>query len=89
MSLVIDSKKNPGNRLVVVTINGKPIDKETYYTISSTTFIRNGGDGYDHLTKGENINHKDSGILLSMVFKEYLETHKTISPRLENRIVIL
>jgi 5'-nucleotidase/UDP-sugar diphosphatase len=87
--MVIDSKKNPGSRIQEITVHGNTIDNDRYYSVASTTFIRNGGDGYTSLTKGEAIENTDNGMLLSMLFKEYLEKNKVISTTVENRILIL
>ena len=87
--MTIDGQKNPGSRIQEIKVHGEKLDNDKFYTVASTTFIRNGGDGYTSLTRGEAIDGPDNGMLLSMIFKEHLEKNKVISSPVENRILIL
>jgi 5'-nucleotidase/UDP-sugar diphosphatase len=71
--MTIDPKKNPGSRIQEILFNGQFFDLDAYYTVSSTTFIRNGGDGYNSLKKGFDVENKENGMLLSMIFEEHLK----------------
>ena len=50
---VYDSRRPAGNRLMEVTIGGEVLDPEGRYTVASSAFLANGGDGYSMLAEGE------------------------------------
>jgi len=53
LQLTYDSTKPAMQRLISLTINGKtPIDTKTY-SVATTDFIANGGDGYKVFTEGK------------------------------------
>jgi len=46
MSYSFASKKPPFSRVESIRINGEQLDPEKYYTMATTEFIAEGGDGY-------------------------------------------
>lgn len=72
-----------------LTIDSKPVDPEKIYKIAVTSYMFNGGDGYDIL-KRRAINSHDTGVMLSNAIIEILKSsNKPISPVLDGRINIL
>lgn len=48
-----DSSKPIGQRVVVLTLNGKPIEDATVYHIATQSFLADGGDGFTTFTEGK------------------------------------
>jgi hypothetical protein len=67
-------------------INGVAIEPERDYSMVSTLFIRQGGDGYSSLKEGTSLSHARSGELLENLLKEYLAEHSEVAPKLDGRI---
>lgn len=66
MQLQYDSSAPPGLRVKSVEINGKPIDLRGSYSLATTDYIINGGDGYTSLMGDEIIDpYENTGILVS------------------------
>jgi 5'-nucleotidase len=47
-----DLSKPQGSRIVVITLDGKPIDPAARYRVSINNFLASGGDGFSVLTQG-------------------------------------
>jgi len=68
-----------GERILSVTINGKPLDPEKDYIVAGSTFLLGGGDSFDALTRGgkpENL-----GLIDIDAFIQYLQNNKDLTPR--------
>ena len=44
--VVVDTARKSGERVVSITIGGKPLDEKTYYSVAASDFFLRGGDGY-------------------------------------------
>jgi len=90
MSIKVDlHKEQICDRIVELKVNSQDVDLDKEYTIASTEFIRKGGDGYISLAKGTIIECPSNGTTLHSAVESYMKSHKILSPKLENRIVIL
>lgn len=49
MKLVFDGKAEAGNRVVSMTVDGKEIEMDEMYHVTTNVFTATGGDGYDML----------------------------------------
>lgn len=89
MKIVVDLKQPVGERIIDITVNGKPLDPEREYSITTTTFISIGGDGYFALQNGTLTNHPgNDATLLSDIISNYIKKHQPITPSIEGRIVV-
>ena len=68
-----------------VRINKKPLILDRVYSVATNDFIAKGGDGYA-LFKGKS--YSDTGFAISGALKNYISLRKTISPKVEGRIII-
>ncbi len=50
-----DSRRPAGERLQEVSVGGEPLDPDRLYTVASSQFLANGGDGYAMLAAGERV----------------------------------
>ena len=52
---IYDSRKPAGERLIEAKVGGEPLDPAKHYTVVSSAFLANGGDGYAMLAAGKSI----------------------------------
>jgi 5'-nucleotidase/UDP-sugar diphosphatase len=45
-AVIIDTARKPGERIVSIAVNGKPLDDKAYYSVAASDFFLRGGDGY-------------------------------------------
>lgn len=82
-------KSEVGSRVSNVTINGKPIQLETIYTVALPLYIKNGGDGFQMLKNTMGVVEIDSEKNIdSDIFIDYVKKIKVLNPKLEGRIVV-
>jgi len=72
-----DSRNQVGERLLEARVGGGPLDPNERYTVASSAFLANGGDGYSMLAAGKLI-HK-SPAALSQSFLDYFKTNGNVS----------
>lgn len=86
ISYVFDGSKPAGERLISVTKDGSPLDKEKYYKVATNDYLYNGGDGYEELKDAKIIS---VGGLLKDVLAEYIRSKGEISPKEDGRIKVI
>lgn len=76
-----------GNRVVDVLIDNKPLNENKIYTLGTTEYIANGGDGYNAFKLSRDIpNSLRVNPLLSEILIMYLQTTSNAVPSIEGRI---
>lgn len=89
MEYSYNPKNEVGSRVSNVTINGKPIELETIYTVALPLYIKNGGDGFQMLKNTMGVVEIDSEKNIdSDIFIDYVKKIKVLNPKLEGRIVV-
>lgn len=89
MKYSYNPKNEVGSRVSNVTINGKPIQLETIYTVALPLYIKNGGDGFQMLKNTMGVVEIDSEKNIdSDIFIDYVKKIKVLNPKLEGRIVV-
>jgi 2',3'-cyclic-nucleotide 2'-phosphodiesterase (5'-nucleotidase family) len=81
-----DASKPAGKRLVSITMDGKPLDKNQYYKVATNDYLYNGGDNYEEFFDAKLISR---GQLLKDVLVDYLKNKKEVAPELEGRIKVV
>jgi 2',3'-cyclic-nucleotide 2'-phosphodiesterase (5'-nucleotidase family) len=71
-----DSRKPIGSRLIEATVNGRPLDPKGRYTVASSAFLANGGDGYAMLAAGKPVKETDER--MSWYFLEHFKANPSI-----------
>ena len=74
VAYVYDLKRPAGQRIVSLTFNGKPLDPNARYRVTTNSFLASGGDGFAILTEGTD--RVDAGLDL-----DALEAFMKTSPR--------
>lgn len=89
MEYSYNPKDEVGSRVSNVTVNNKPIELETIYTVALPLYIKNGGDGFQMLKNTVGTVEIDSEKNIdSDIFIDYVKKIKVLNPELEGRIVV-
>ncbi|QNU66170.1 bifunctional metallophosphatase/5'-nucleotidase [Ruminiclostridium herbifermentans] len=86
ISYVIDASKIAGERLVSVTKDGAPLDKEKTYKVATNDYLFYGGDGYEEIQNSKLLSTYG---LLKDVLADYIKSKGTVSPVEDGRIKII
>jgi 2',3'-cyclic-nucleotide 2'-phosphodiesterase (5'-nucleotidase family) len=86
ISYVIDASKMAGERLVSVTKDGVPLDKEKTYKVATNDYLFYGGDGYEEIQKSKLLSTYG---LLKDILGDYIKRKGTVSPVEDGRIKII
>jgi 5'-nucleotidase/UDP-sugar diphosphatase len=86
LSYLFDASKPAGSRVVSITKDGRPLDKDKYYKVATNDYLYNGGDGYKEL---EDAKLLSKGELLRDVLAKYIKEKGEITAKLEGRIKVI
>jgi len=81
-----DATKPAGQRVLSVTIGGKPLDKSAAYTLATNDYMQGGGDGYYMFKKAKVLIGAMSGKLMASDVMDYIAARKDVAPAIEGRI---
>ncbi|AOO79367.1 bifunctional metallophosphatase/5'-nucleotidase [Bosea vaviloviae] len=83
-----DIKRPVGQRVVSITVEGKPIDEAANYTVASNNFMLAGGDGYTSLARGRTLIGLTDGKLMANEVMVYLRRLGTVDAKVEGRAIL-
>ncbi len=86
MTYLFDASKAAGSRVVSITKDGKPLDRNKYYKVATNDYLYNGGDGYVELADATLLS---KGELLRDVLAKYIKEKGEITAKLEGRIKVV
>ena len=86
LSFEYDARKPTGSRVVSVTINGQPLDEKKVYTLASSTFLIEGGDGYTMFKTSKLLIAEESAAIDSAMLSDFISAAVEVSPKIEGRI---
>lgn len=78
-----DLKKEKGNRVVELNINGEKLDRKRWYKAAVSKYLVDGGDGYSQFKEGKII--KETGELKTVI-KDFLKGKGTVDIKRDMRI---
>lgn len=84
---VFDASRPKGNRVLEVSVGGKPLDPTAKYKLAANEYIMAGGDGYASLTKTRAIIDPSGGTLMANIVMDYIAAKGSVAPTVEGRIV--
>lgn len=83
-----DVSRAEGKRVVSLLANGLPVQPRKTYRLVTNDYLAKGGDGYRSLAKARVIVGEEDASLVTSIVIAHLESRKTVSPRLEGRIIV-
>jgi 2',3'-cyclic-nucleotide 2'-phosphodiesterase (5'-nucleotidase family) len=89
VSISFDLRKEEGSRLIKATFYGEEIEKHRLYSVVSTKYLLEGGDGYLSLKNGKMVKNVSDGTLVRDSVEKYLKNKKSVSPKVEGRINLI
>nr|MDN1245400.1 bifunctional metallophosphatase/5'-nucleotidase [Escherichia coli] len=78
LEMKYDSSKPVGQRVITLTLNGKPIEDATIYHIATQSFLADGGDGFTAFTEGKARN-TTGGYYVYHAVVDYFKAGNTIT----------
>ena len=83
-----DPTKEPGARVVSVTVGGQPLDMAKTYTVATNDFMARGGDGYTMFRNARQLVPDNDGPLMANEVMVYLRRLGTVKAGVDGRIVL-
>ena len=88
ISFTYTTSKPKGKRIKSLLVDGNEYDPQTTYTIATSDYIANGGDGYEVFLNAKQVNQNTQEFpIISHVITRMIQQQQTISPRIESRIM--
>jgi 2',3'-cyclic-nucleotide 2'-phosphodiesterase (5'-nucleotidase family) len=88
MQVIYDSSKPSGSRIRQINIKGAPIVLDKIYSLATTDYLAQGGDGYTSLTNAQEYNSRKNVVpLVSDIVINEILVSGSISPKVEQRLV--
>ena len=82
-----DASRPAGSRIVSLTVNGKPLDRDKKYTLATSDYVAiDGGDGYAMLKGTRLLIPREQAQFDSDVLRAAILARKVIAPNVEGRI---
>jgi 5'-nucleotidase len=81
-----DASRPALSRIVEINVNGRPLNDSRTYTLATSAFIYEGGDGYSMLKDAKVLITPDRAPLDSEVLQNMIKSLRTIAPKVEGRI---
>jgi 2',3'-cyclic-nucleotide 2'-phosphodiesterase (5'-nucleotidase family) len=88
MTVEVDLKKPKNERVISVTIGGKPLDKSAKYILATNDYMYGGGDGYAMFKDAKPLFGVREAKLMANDVMAYIAAKKEIAPKVEGRIKI-
>ena len=84
--VVWDPRRAAGQRLVSITVGGRPLDDETPYSVAVSSYLVRGGDGYTAFARGKVLIDESSGPQVAQIVMDAIVARGTITPVTDGRI---
>ena len=83
---VWDPRLAPGQRIVSISVGGRPLDDEAPYSVAVPSYLVRGGDGYTAFARGKVLIDESSGPQVAQIVMDAIVTRGTITPVTDGRI---
>jgi 2',3'-cyclic-nucleotide 2'-phosphodiesterase (5'-nucleotidase family) len=88
VTMKVDARGPPGNRVSDVRVNGAPLDLNKTYTVGLPDFVQKGGDNYSMFVGQKVLVDAQSGDLVVTALEKYIAAKREIAPAIDGRITI-
>lgn len=90
LDVVFDSRKAPGQRVVSVKVNGRPLRADKSYKLATVEYLAGGGDGYTVLTQATRLKYASQmSKTLNDLVVDRIKRQGTLNGKIEQRLVNL
>jgi 5'-nucleotidase len=84
--VVWDPRRAAGQRVVSITVGGRPLDDDTPYSVAVSSYLVRGGDGYTAFARGKVLIDETSGPQVAQIVMDAIVARGTITPVTDGRI---
>jgi 5'-nucleotidase / UDP-sugar diphosphatase len=88
LTMRVDVRGPPGNRVSNVRVNGEPLDMNRTYTVGLPDFLQKGGDNYSMFVGQQVLIDAQSGDLVVTALEKYITAKRDVAPAIEGRVTI-
>ncbi len=88
VTMKVDVRGPPGNRVSDVRVNGEPLDLNRTYTVGLPDFLQKGGDNYSMFVGQKVLIDAQSGDLVVTALEKYITAKRDVAPAIEGRVTI-
>ncbi len=81
-----DASRPPGSRIVEIKVHNQPLVPEGKYTLATTNFLVDGGDGYTMLKDAKVLIGPEQALLDSEILQRAISSVRAIAPKIDGRI---
>jgi 5'-nucleotidase / UDP-sugar diphosphatase len=89
IAFTYDAAKPAGSRVVEVKVGGAPLDEAKTYKLATNDFMGKGGDNYTMFVGKKRLIDDNASAFMATEVMDYIAEQKTVSPKVEGRIVRL
>ena len=86
VNVVVESSAEPGQRLVSVTRDGRPLDPDAVFRFAVNNYVAGGGDGYSMFLGQKVIIDEYAAVLDSVHVFNHIAARGNVAPKVEGRI---
>jgi 5'-nucleotidase len=86
LTVLFDPDRPAGERIVRLTVGGRPLDPERHYSVATNSYLAAGGDGYSMLAGARVLVGPRDGPGLAETLVQALQQAGAVAPRVEGRI---
>ncbi|RCX12550.1 2',3'-cyclic-nucleotide 2'-phosphodiesterase (5'-nucleotidase family) [Anaerobacterium chartisolvens] len=83
---VFDGSKPAGKRLISITKDGKPLERDKLYKVATNDYLYNGGDNYEEMRDSKLIS---MGGLLKDILAKHVSEKGNVAPEEDGRIQVI
>jgi 5'-nucleotidase len=84
--VVWDPRRAPGQRVVSISVGGRPLEDESTYSVAVPSYLVRGGDGYTAFARGTVVINESSGPQVAQIVMDAIVARGTITPVTDGRI---
>jgi 2',3'-cyclic-nucleotide 2'-phosphodiesterase (5'-nucleotidase family) len=88
MRIKADVTRSAGQRVVGVTIGGKPLSPKAKYKLATNDYLANGGDGYAAFKSAKVLIGESDADLIANIVMAYVRAKGTVAPQTDGRIIV-
>ena len=88
LTMKVNPRAPPGNRVTGVVVNGQPLDPDKTYTVALPDYVLKGGDSYTMFANARVRVGPETGNLIVAALEKYIAGKRVVSPGIEGRITI-